>query len=109
MRGPDSTTRTTYTETLGREEVSTDRTRVGVQVSVLRRSVMHARERPRGGAGAKVLLRAGIGATQREAWLFRDRIGHPVRAGDLVRTGDPARTDDPAQPGDPGGVGEEEA
>ena len=59
MRGPDSTTRTTYTETLGREEDSTDLTRVGVQVSVVRRSVMHARERPRGGAGAKVLVRAG--------------------------------------------------
>ena len=50
-----------------------------------------------------------IGATQREAWLLSDRIGHPVRAGDLVRSGDPARTDDPAQPGDPGGVVEEEA
>ena len=50
-----------------------------------------------------------IGATQREAWLFRDRIGRRVRAGDLVRTGDPARNDDPAQPGDPGGVGEDEA
>ena len=59
MRGPDSTTRTTYTETLGKEEDSTDLTRVGVQVSVLRRSVMHARERPRGGASAKVLVRAG--------------------------------------------------
>ena len=32
---------------------------MGVQVSVVRRSVMHARERPRGGAGAKVLVRAG--------------------------------------------------
>ena len=50
-----------------------------------------------------------IGATQREAWLLSDRIGHPVRVGGLVRTGDPARTDDPAQPGDPGGVGEGEA
>ena len=50
-----------------------------------------------------------IGATQKEAGLLSDRIGHPVRAGDLVRTGDPARTDDPAQPGDPAGVGEEEA
>ena len=109
MRGPESTTRTTYTETLGREEVSTDLTRVGVQVSVLRRNVMRAREKPRGGAGAKVLLRAGIGATQREAGLLSDRIGHPVRVGGLVRTGDPARTDDPAQPGDPGGVGEGEA
>ena len=59
MRGPDSTTRTTYTETLGREEVSMDLTRVGVQASVLRRSVMHARERPRGGAGAKMFVRAG--------------------------------------------------
>ena len=57
----------------------------------------------------KCLCARVIGATQREAWLFRDRIGHPVRADDLVRTGDPARTDDPAQPGDPEGVGEEEA
>ena len=109
MRGPDSTTRTTYTETLGKEEDSTDRTRVGVQVSVLRRSVMHARERPRWSAGAKWFCARDIGATQREAWLLSDRIGHPVRVGGLVRTGDPARTDDPAQPGDPGGVGEEEA
>ena len=59
MRGPVSTTRATYTETLGKEEDSTDLTRAGVQVSVLRRSVMRARERPRGGAGAKVLVRAG--------------------------------------------------
>ena len=59
MRGPVSTTRTTYTETLGKEEDYTDLTRVGVQVSVVRRSVMHARERPCGGASAKVLVRAG--------------------------------------------------
>ena len=32
---------------------------MGVQVSVVRRSVMDVRERPRGGAGAKVLVRAG--------------------------------------------------
>ena len=57
----------------------------------------------------KCLCARDIGATQREAWLFRDRIGRRVRAGDLVRTGDPARTDDPAQPGYPGGVGEGEA
>ena len=59
VRGPDSTTRTTYTEIWGKEEGSTELTRVGVQVSVVRRSVMDVRERPRGGAGAKVLVRAG--------------------------------------------------
>ena len=59
MRGPDSTTSTTYTESLGKEEDYTDITRAGGQVSVVRRSVMHARERPRGGAGAKVLASAG--------------------------------------------------
>ena len=59
MRGPDSTMRTTHTESLEKEEDYTDLTRVCVQVSVVRRSVMHTRERPRGGAGAKVLVRAG--------------------------------------------------
>ena len=59
MRGPDSTTRTTYTEILEKEEDSTELTRVGVQVSMVRRSVMDVRERPRGGAGAKVLVRVG--------------------------------------------------
>ena len=80
MRGPDSTTRTTYTESLGKEEDYTDLTRVGVQVSVLRRSVMRARERPRGGAGAKVLLRAGHRRDAERSVTLRHRLGHPVRA-----------------------------